>query len=131
LPKDQLLRQRQGLTLINLSILWAKEKTHFNQQLSDFRGPGSSSHQADGKVADTLEDSDDGNVKASDNGCNAGNDFDSDIPQADAHFYSLMVLFSPLKLLTIHFLYSHMRAAMRMTIKMRTNRRIEKSEQLI
>ena len=45
----------------------------FNQHLSDFRGPENSSHQADGKDADTLEDSDDGNVKAIDNVCNADN----------------------------------------------------------
>jgi hypothetical protein len=79
----------------------------FNQHLSDSRGPENSSHQADGKDADTLEDSDDGNVKAIDNVCNADNaseDFDGDIPQADAHFYSIMVLFSPLKLLTIRLL---------------------------
>jgi hypothetical protein len=100
--------QSLNLTGKGLDAVYSGAISAFNKQLSDFQGPGGSSYQTAGKKANTPDGSGD---TASSNSCDASNasnasnaseDFESDIPQADARFYSLVVLF-PLQNLLPYF----------------------------
>jgi hypothetical protein len=94
--------QSLNLTGKGLDAVYSGAISAFNKQLSDFQGPGGSSYQSAGKKANTPDDSGD---TASNNSCDASNaseDFESDIPQADARFYSPVVLF-PLQNFFLYF----------------------------
>jgi hypothetical protein len=97
-PKKARSCPHQSLNLMTKGVdaLFSGAISNFNQQISDFQRHERNFRQADGAGdTDAVEDSSDGNSTASDNECDASNEGDesnSDIPQEEAHLYSLMVL---------------------------------------
>lgn len=82
----------QSLNLMGKGVnaLHSSAVSNFNQQLADFQRPERSSCQADGAGdEDAIKDTGDNECDPS----NEGDEFDSDIPQVEAHLYSLTVLF--------------------------------------
>jgi hypothetical protein len=76
--------QSLNLTGKGLDAVYSGAIPAFNQQLSDFQGPGGSSYQTAGKKANTPDDSGDTASNNSCDGSNASEAFESDTPQGSS-----------------------------------------------